>query len=817
MKIGIPLIYFTSSLLLDCFSVDTIAQAQITTDGSLPTPTTITRSDNYFQINGGTEAGVNLFHSFNDFSIPKGSVAQFINNNVSIQNVIGRVTGTNGSNILGKIEAGGTATNFNLFLINPNGIIFGSQASLDIRGSFVATTANALQFGDRGLFSASISSNPSLLTINPTAFFFNQIRPQSIAYESSLNLPNDKSLLLLGGNVEIDGGSLNVPNGRIELGGLAEPGMVTLNMNKDSLSLEFPDDLKRSDISLTNGTFFNVQDKGSGSIAISAQNIALSAGSLLLAGISSGLTSDTASPGGITLNATQAVTFEGISSGVANIAEESSIGNTGQISITADSFNINGFSGILTYALGRGNSGGIALNIRKEITMSRSNYPLPAFIVSAVGPNEDGLSGDITIHAGSLSLSDGSVIRSNVLGKGNAGNISIQVDDFIKIVDSKEFPSQIRTVVEAGAVGNGGNIDIRARSLSLTGGGQLTAAVLGPDGNLSGGQGRGGNISITTSDSVVISGISADGFQSGIFANTELGANGPAGNVRVTTNFLRIGDSAEIKLSNPQGQAGNLTINTNRLILNNGKITAETGGDGLGSGANINLTVSELLRIEDESLISAKASDNLKGGNITINTPILLAISPTGFNGSDIIANAEFGKGGNIAINSQGVFGIEQRQAVERNQTNDIDASSQFGQSGQVQINTTTDPNQGLVELPTTVVDPSTLVAQNPCRRASSSEFTRSGRGGLPPSLSQDLNGESTQVGLVEPANLGAGKSEPKSDSKQASSLPPSSSQIMPAQGWVYNDKGEVVLVAYNSTVTGPQRLQSTPAGCPVL
>jgi large exoprotein involved in heme utilization and adhesion len=247
--------------------------------------------------------------------------------------------------------------------------------------------------------------------------------------------------------------------------------------------------------------------------------------------------------------------------------------------------------------------------------------------------------------------------------------------------------------------------------------------------------------------------------------------------------------------------------------LDGGSLSANTKV----SGANIFLTILNELRLDNESRITATASGSADGGNIVINTPLLLAFPPTGSNGSDIKATAVSGTGGKITINAQGVFGIQEREAIPGNQTNDIDASSQFGQSGQVQINTTTDPNQGLVELPTTVIDPTTLVAQNPCRRASSSEFTRSGRGGLPPSLSQDLNGESTQVGLVEPTNLSAATPEPKSASKETSPLPLSSTKIVPAQGWVYNAKGEVVLVAYNSAVTGPQRLQSTPAGCPVF
>ena len=420
-------------------------------------------------------------------------------------------------------------------------------------------------------------------------------------------------------------------------------------------------------------------------------------------------------------------------------------------------------------------------------------------------------------------MSDGSVIRSSVEGKGNSGNISIHSDDFILIKDSSSaFTTQIRTAVAEGAVGNAGNIDITARSLALTGGGQLSSAILGPKQNVPGGNGKGGNINIRTSDSIIISGGGANGFLSGIFANTENGANGPAGNVSINTNFLQISDKAEIKLSNLQGQAGKLTINANSLLLNEGKIIAETGGNTVSDNARIEITVSDILRLENESLISAKAisdkvTDKAGGGNIKIDTPILLVLSPTGSEGSDIKANAERGAGGNITINSQGVFGIEQRKAKVGNQTNDIDASSQFGQSGQVQISTTTDPNQGLVELPATIVDPSTLVAQNPCKRGSNSEFTRSGRGGLPPSLSQDLNSESIQVGLVEPVDVSAEKPESKSDSKQANSVAQSFSQIAPAQGWVYNDKGEVVLVAYNSVVTGSQRPQTAPAGCPVF
>ncbi|MEC4813445.1 MAG: filamentous hemagglutinin N-terminal domain-containing protein, partial [Scytonema sp. PMC 1069.18] len=642
----------------------------ITPDNTLPINSSVRLEDNNTTvIEAGTTRGTNLFHSFQNFSVPDGSTA-FFNNALDIQNIISRVTGSSISNIEGLIRANGAA---NLFLMNPNGIIFGPNAQLNVGGSFVATTANAIQFGNQGFFSASNPEAPSpLLTINPSALLYNQITASiqngSIApagltpsgqNSSGLRVADGKSLLLVGGDINMDGGRLNAYGGRVELGGLGSPGTVGLQVDGNYLSLDFPENIARGSVFLTNGANIDVSAAGGGSIAVNARNIELSGGSQLTAGIGQGLGSVDAVAGDITLNATGEIKVVGSSSVINNVNQQA-VGKGGNINVTTGSLSLTDGAQLVASTYGQGHAGNVLINAN-DVAFAGLNGTITSGVQSNVESGGVGNGGSLNINAAKLSLSDGAQVQTIVReafnnqagGRGNAGDVNVNITGAITIAGVRNgFPSGIFSALGNGAEGKGGNINVTTGSLFLTDGAQLVASTYG--------QGNAGNVLINAND-VAFAGLNGT-ITSGVQSNVESGGVGNGGSLNINAAKLSLSDGAQVQtivreaFNNQlagRGNAGNIDINVTGAVtiagVRNGfssGILSYLGNGAEGKGGNINVTTGSL-SLSDGAQINASTLGEGNAGNIEIQVSESLIAK-----GGAVLRSDSFGEGnaGNIAI-----------------------------------------------------------------------------------------------------------------------------------------------------------------------
>lgn len=195
----------------------------------------------------------------------------------------------------------------------------------------------------------------------------------------------------------------------------------------------------------------------------------------------------------------------------------------------------------------------------------------------------------------------------NLFGIGNPGNISIQAGDTVSLSGQS---TGILSSVDPGTEGNGGNIEINARSLSLTDGAQVTTILFRQQYGVPGGQGKAGNIQITAPDFVTISGTSSDGFSSGLFTSSERGASGSAGNINVTTGAFHISDGALVNtLTANSGDGGNVTINATTFeAIGGGQILTLTSNSGDAGNIIINATDSITLSGSDPNFYNRLAT-----------------------------------------------------------------------------------------------------------------------------------------------------------------------------------------------------------------
>ncbi|MEG4342249.1 S-layer family protein [Microcoleus sp. A003_D6] len=573
----------------------------------------------------------------------------------------------------------------------------------------------------------------------------------------------------------------------------------------------------------------------------SGGNITIDTSSLLLNNgvVGSGITFGAGKGGDLIIRAN---TFEMVSSGINNGTAKESIGVSGSITIDVARLIMRDGSLLGTTSYSSGPSGNINIKAAESVELSNSG---PRTVVStgistlSIGSN--GRAGNINVDTKRLTLSGGSAFTLGtgvLVGRflfsqdgGPAGNLTVRATESVEISGISQLLSsgiQNASGLTSGTLSSsrGGDIRIDTPSLTVRDGGIVSTSSLGV--------GDVGNITVNA-DRIEVSGSGNNGlFVSTIDASvgktfgTNSTATANAGSLHLNADRLIVRDGATVTVqATGTGRAGNINIVANSIGLDNkARIDGTTVS---GTGANINLQARDIqLRRNSQITTDAGSSD---GGNININSNILVALPQEN---SDITANARTAGGGRVNINVPNVFGFTaasreqvrnrldlsdaQFAALQVSPTSllpssDIAAISQSGGpalQGAVTFSSSgVNPAQGLVELPQNVVNPAALIAANPCIQGAENEFTVTGRGGVPPSPNDVLSSNSSQFNWVEPA---VGGSQQVEDQRASIEVRPT--EIIPAQAWVMDDRGQVTLVAYNSGVGASIRNPKSTGVC---
>ncbi|MEG4800297.1 S-layer family protein [Microcoleus sp. ARI1-B5] len=717
-----------------CYLIAPPTLAQIVPDTTLPINSTVTNSENTDIINGGTKAGSNLFHSFREFSVPTGGTA-FFNNSLDVQNIITRVTGSSISNIDGILKANGNA---NLFLLNPNGIIFGENARLSIGGSFLASTADSLIFADGTQFSAKNPQTTPLLTISvPIGLQLGTANPIVVRGPGQNLIPDEetgaivrednsvvglavetgRSLVLAGGDIQLQGGNLTAPAGRISLLAARSTEVRTPNgaslLTSDILPLAAA---SPGNIEMSQKATVDASGTRGGDIQLAGRNIRLTEGSAVLS-----LTREAQPGGNLNVTAAEAIEITGSPDGQPSgflletigegsggnlqiaarnlllrdggqattstfgngrggnvrvdvsesieaigttpdpdgepsglFAQTRSAGRAGNLTINTGRLLVSDGAFVSTTAFGRGNAGNLTVNASESVEVIGIYTPSSRLLAGLSSSTEgEGAGSDLRIDTKRLIVRDGAQVFTNTSGAGKAGNLQVNASESIVISGNNEQGSKILTQVESIATGNGGNLTVETPQLIVRDGAQISSSTLGA--------GQGGTVTVTARDSVELRGTSSNGFPSGIITQVdEENATGNGGNVTVNTRQLRVLDGAQISAGTRGiGSGGNVTVNARESVELSG--TSET----VDSETNRPFT----------SGLFARTRGSGNAGGVNIFTDRL-----TVRNGAEAAVDARLGGGnaGNLEIRSREI------RLLDRGV---LTAETAVGEGGNIRIN----------------------------------------------------------------------------------------------------------------------------------
>jgi filamentous hemagglutinin family protein len=669
-----------------------LSHAQITLDGSLGPAGSLNGPNYTISSNLGQIRGGNLFHSFGLFNVFTGESATFTGPN-SINNIIGRVTGGQRSIIDGLIRS--EIQGANLFLINPAGMVFGPNASLDVKGSFHVSTADYLKFADGAKFHADLARQSVLTTAPVSAFGFLSQNPAGISvFGSVLQLPEGNTLSVVGGDVEIINGVLQAPAGQINIASVASPGEVPLNVQNMNLA-SFD---RLGQIIVSDSSLLDVGGNGGGTVVIRGGRLLVDS-SFVLAdnlgdadGIGLGIDVDIA--GDAVVGNQSFVLADSFGAGRArdlqinadSLQVDDSLigsspfasGNAANVLLNVGNLTLTGGAQISSTTFGSGNGGTVRVTATDTISLDGVLTRISANSQSS----STGNAGDIVAEAKNVTVNGGAQISSGTFGSGDGGTVRVKATDTISL----DGASGIFADNQPGSTGNAGDVVVDAKNVTVTGGAQIGSTTFGP--------GSGGTLTVKATDTMSVTGTSSDGFSSVIFAQANPGSTGDAGGIvveakTVTVNgaissatfgsgnagTVRVTASDTINLdgagslitasSQPgsTGSAGDTTVEAKNVTVTGGAVIFN-GTFGSGNGGTVRVIATDAIRLSGLSGISNASSGDGSGGSIEVQArhviltdqAFITAGSFGNGNAGDILIQAKEFHSVNSAVTTQAAF-----------------------------------------------------------------------------------------------------------------------------------------------------------------